>query len=95
MVWGCFSRHGVGNLVRTTGGIKAGLYLHIPEEGLMESIADAGLRVEEARFLHDNAPAHKARRVRRYLGDVALRVVPHLPCSSDLNPIEHLWDVLK
>ncbi|GFV46561.1 transposable element Tcb1 transposase [Trichonephila clavipes] len=61
---------------------------------LRESATKRGLGFS-FRFLHDNDVNHNAKIVKLWL----LYNVPNrlhtLPDSSDLNPIEHLWDLLE
>jgi hypothetical protein len=44
--------------------------------------------------MQDNARPHIARIVTEYLDEVEVRRLPWPTRSSDLNPIEHVWDML-
>ena len=45
------------------------------------------------RFMHDNAPPHKARHTQNWLSDFAVRVLPNWPPHSpEFNAIEYIWN---
>ena len=45
-------------------------------------------------FQHDNARCHVARVCQDFLNQNHIRVLPRPALSTDLSPIEHLWDEL-
>ena len=45
-------------------------------------------------FIDNNARPHKARIVRQLIEQESIETLPLPTMSPDMNPIEHLWDVI-
>lgn len=93
--WGWISCAGPGELVATGTNFNSVSYLDILDSVAFPSIEAQFGNINNIVFMHDNAPIHTANIVTQYLGSRQVVVLPHPPCSPDLNPIETIWSVLE
>lgn len=94
LVWGAMSWRGLGKLAIVEGTMDSQRYINTLQTHLLSQAA-MWFPSGDWQFQQDGARCHTSRATLKFLEDNNIPVLPWTANSPDMNPIEHVWALLK
>ena len=96
IAWVCIRGNQMGVLLRKTGRMCVKVYITILEDSYMPSLDIFSLEPgQDDIFIQDKDPKNTARITKKRFEGNGIKLLDCPPQPPDLNPIKHLWSLLK